>query len=282
MNADQVPNWESVERQAVSLVDDGHRFQRLGQDEKALASFDKAVTICRGMSEKSDPVALALAQALDNKGNALVELERLVEAIPCFDEAIRIHEGFVRGDGTPQDVREIAVTVMNKGLALMLLGRNDEARACLERAIDGFERCGSREDYCRAWLNNAELYIRQKRFREALPAIDEAIAAWEDVISDKPGTLNADYVYTLYCRADVLLNLGCCQEALDFSDRAIALNRAMVEAANGPKEREDLAVAVNLRGDVLTKLGRTDEAQDCFREAAQLKGNADGLDGDGN
>jgi len=36
-----------------------------------------------------------------------------------------------------------------------------------------------------------------------------------------------------------------------------------------------MAEAVNLRGHILTKMGRTEEAQDCFREAAELKGEVD-------
>ncbi len=156
MNADEVPAWEDIEKQAVSLIDKGHMFQRLGQDEEALASFDKAVTICRGMGDKSDPVALALTQALDNKANALVNLERPAKAIP-----------------------------------------------------------------------------------------------WSD-------------------------------EALEASDLSISLHRTVFKHANGPKEREPLAEAVHLCGHIQTKLGQTGDAHDCFREAVQLKGNADGLDGDTN
>src|ERR1019366_1510784 len=130
MNANSRENWQDVERRTVSLIDKGHMLQRLGQNSEALASFDKAVTICRGMSDKSDSVALILAQALDNKASALMDLNRLAEAVPFFDEAIQVHEGIVRGDGREQDVREIAISVMNKGLALMRLGRSEEALAC--------------------------------------------------------------------------------------------------------------------------------------------------------
>jgi tetratricopeptide (TPR) repeat protein len=170
-------DWRHVVEQTTALIDEGREHERTGRYEAALARFDEGVNLCRHSSSKSDEVALALAQVLDNKGCALMDLERLIEAVFCFDEAIEIHEGFVRGDGSGQDVREIAVSEMNKGLALMRLGRNDEARGFFERAIDGFERCESRGDSARAWLNNAELYIRQKRFSEALPAINEALAA---------------------------------------------------------------------------------------------------------
>lgn len=45
--------------------------------------------------------------------------------------------------------------------------------------------------------------------------------------------------------------------------------------ANRPKAREDLADALKLHGEVLIKLGRAKEADECFREAIELRGKAD-------
>jgi tetratricopeptide (TPR) repeat protein len=95
----------------VALIDKGILLTGLGDHERALTSFDKAVSICRPISEKFDPVALILAQALDNKARSLIDLGRSGEAVPCFEEAIQVHEGIVRGEGTQQDVREIATSV---------------------------------------------------------------------------------------------------------------------------------------------------------------------------
>jgi len=282
MNPDYAENLRHVDRRAVSLIDKGILFRQRGKNEMALASFDKAVTICRPLSDKSDPVALVLAQALDNKARSLMDLDRTAEAIPCFDEAIRVHEGIVCGDGTEQDVHEIAISVMNKGLALMRLGNSEEALACFERALDGFRRSESNEDAARALLNCGELYIRQGRLDAALAAYNEALASWEAVIDDEPDGTMADYAYTLYGKADVLHCLERYGEALDLTDRSIALHRAVLKHANGPSERETMAVAVNLRGHILTKMGRSKEAQECFREAAQLKGKVDGLREDAN
>jgi hypothetical protein len=87
MNADESPHWPEVERQAVSLIDKGILLTGPGDHAGAFASFDKAVSICRRISDKSDPVALILAQALDNKARSLIDLGRSAEAVPCFDEA---------------------------------------------------------------------------------------------------------------------------------------------------------------------------------------------------
>jgi tetratricopeptide (TPR) repeat protein len=269
-----------VVKQTSALIDKGRKYQQKGRYEDALACFDKGVNLCRPLSDKSDSVALTLAHALDNKGQALMDLERMADAVACFDEGIEIHEGFVRGDGSRWDAREIAISVMNKGLALMRLHRDDEARVSMEHAIDDFERCGDRDGFARAWLNNAELYIRQKRFTEALPAIDEALAGWEAVAGKKRTSSNADYVYTLYCRADVLLNLRRYQEALEFSDRSLPLQRVIVKRGKDPEELANLIEALEVRGNILTRLGRIKEAESCFREAAKLRGGTDGFGGD--
>jgi tetratricopeptide (TPR) repeat protein len=272
MNANAKPDWQNVERQGVALIDKGILLTGLGDHAGALTSFDKAVLICRPISEKSDPVALILAQALDNKARSLIDLGRSAEAVPCFDEAIQVHEGIVRGEGTVQDVREIATSVMNKGLALMHLDRNDDALACFEQALNGFEECGSDADVALGLANCGDLFLRQDRFDDALEALGKSVAVWEDVAACAPDASKSDYAYALFSRADVLLHLGRYQEALDSSDRSVAIFRTVVSHASRPKAREDLADALKLHGGVLTKLGRIKEADECFREAKELRG----------
>jgi tetratricopeptide (TPR) repeat protein len=279
---DNAPNWQVVTEETSALIDKGREHQRNGRYEEALAHFEEAIGLCRGLSAKFDPVALALAQALDNKAGALMDLERLSEAILCFNEAIQVHEGIVRGDEVEQAAYEIAVSVMNKGIAFLRLRHSEEALACFEQALDGFHQCESDEDAARALLNSGEVYIRQGHLDEALATYEKSLAVWEAVTRDEPDDDMADYAYTLYGKADVLHRLERYGEALDLSDRSIALHRAVVNHANRLKEREGLAVAVNLRGHILTKLGRTNEAQECFREAAQLKRNAARVHGEVN
>jgi len=70
MSKSESADWQDVERRGVTLIDKGHQFQQLGCDEDALASFDKAVTICLSMAEAPEPVELIHAQALDNMRRA--------------------------------------------------------------------------------------------------------------------------------------------------------------------------------------------------------------------
>jgi tetratricopeptide (TPR) repeat protein len=204
MNADAKPDWQDVERRGIGLIDKGILLAELRDHGGALTSFDNAISICLPISDKSDPVALILAQALDNKARSLMDLGRSAEAVPCFDEAIQVHEGIVRGGGTGQDVCEIAISVMNKGLALMHLDRNDDALACFEQALDGFEQCGSDSDLALAYANCGDLFFRQDRFDEALRALEKSVAVWEHLTAGAPDASKTDYAYALFSRADVL------------------------------------------------------------------------------
>jgi len=110
------PNADVVVMRTVMLIDNGRIFSQLGEPTKALACFDKAVEICRPLSTHSDPVALSLSQALDNKANILVDLKRVAEAIPVYEEAIQVLEDNRRGEGQPAELREMAISVTRQSL----------------------------------------------------------------------------------------------------------------------------------------------------------------------
>jgi tetratricopeptide (TPR) repeat protein len=160
---------------------------------------------------------------------------------------------------------------MNKGLALMRLGRNDESLACFERALDGFDECESNEDAARALTNCGDLYFRQGRFEEALTALEKSVTLWEAVTAYDVDASKSDHAYSLFSKADMLLHLGRFQQALASSEHCLAIQRAVRGHANGSQQRNDLADALKLHGEILTKLGRVDGAEECLREAAQLK-----------
>jgi tetratricopeptide (TPR) repeat protein len=270
MSNQESPDWQDVESRAVSLIDKGHLLQQLGRNEEALASYDQATMICCPFSNKCDRLGLVLAQALDNKANALVDLNRTAEAIPVFDEAIQVHESVARGEGSWQDVHEIATSVMNKGRALMLLERCEEAGDCFDQAIEGFEQCGSSKDVALVYLNLGSCEARTGSLEGALAWYSHSLYLWQSIIEESDVS-KGDYAYALYGLADVQTKLGHLDEALEACDQAIALQRVIASQTRAPSERENLADTLEVRGNILTKLGRTKEAEECFREAVRLR-----------
>jgi tetratricopeptide (TPR) repeat protein len=136
-----------------------------------------------------------LAEALYNKGMALLHFSRHGEAVPCFDEAL-VHKP------------ELAEAWYNKGIALGNLGRHGEALPCFtealgrglqdadtwlgkgaaqlmlglhREAIASFEEAlRRRQGFAGAWLGKGLALMMLRRHGEALPCFDKAIDSQPD------------------------------------------------------------------------------------------------------
>ncbi|HID26577.1 MAG TPA: tetratricopeptide repeat protein, partial [Methanosarcinales archaeon] len=60
--------------------------------------------------------------AWDNKGNALINLDRIEDAIECYNKALELNE---------KDI----IAWNNKGNALNLLGKKEQAIECYKKAL---------------------------------------------------------------------------------------------------------------------------------------------------
>ena len=199
--------------------------------------------------------------AINNKGNALRELNRLDEALASYDYAIVLKPDY-------------AEAYFNRGNTLFDLKRLDEALASYERAIV------LNPDYTEAYFNRGNVLQNIKRLEEALESydraivlnpdyaeayfdrgnalhelsrVDEALASYERAIAIKP-----DYAEANYNRGIALLKLKRADEALASYDRAIALKPHYTEAY------------IN-RGNALQDLKRLDEALVSYDRAIALK-----------
>ena len=199
--------------------------------------------------------------AINNKGNALRELNRLDEALASYDYAIVLKPDY-------------AEAYFNRGNTLFDLKRLDEALASYDRAIV------LNPDYTEAYFNRGNVLQNIKRLEEALESydraivlnpdyaeayfdrgnalhelsrVDEALASYERAIAIKP-----DYAEANYNRGIALLKLKRADEALASYDRAIALKPHYTEAY------------IN-RGNALQDLKRLDEALVSYDRAIALK-----------
>ncbi len=100
---------------------------------------------------------LSKAEEADDKGNALNEKRKYQEALPYFDEAIKLSPKF-------------SLAWINKGIALKNLGRVTEAIACYDHVINNIDK-----NYRKAWGNkaNALLVIGDKD--NARRCVDQAL-----------------------------------------------------------------------------------------------------------
>jgi tetratricopeptide (TPR) repeat protein len=111
-----------------------------------------------------------------------------------------------------------------RGYALVELGRNGEARAALERAV----QLAPREAHYRSEL--AELYAREKNWNDALAAFDASAAVAEK--SAEQDRKNAELGRALRGKGFVLVELGRLDEAEAMYRRCLALDPADKKAMN--------------------------------------------------
>jgi len=111
-----------------------------------------------------------------------------------------------------------------RGYALVELGRNGEARAALERAV----QLAPREAHYRSEL--AELYARERNWNDALAAFDASATVAEK--STEQDRKNAELGRALRGKGFVLVELGRLDEAEAMYRRCLALDPADKKAMN--------------------------------------------------
>ncbi len=130
-----------------------------------------------------------------------------------------------------------------KGETYHVMGRYDEAVAAYDQAVTLDPLYG------KAWRNRGLSLSLLNRTTEAEESYQKAL------------TIDQKDMEALYYQALSRSHAGNDQSALDSLNRTIAVS---------PKNRDDaitLAQAWTLKGDLLTKLGRIEEANQSYREA---------------
>jgi tetratricopeptide (TPR) repeat protein len=157
----------------------GSALQELGEFDRALASFGRAVALDPGHADafynrgnlfgilKSWPDALAnydqaialrpdFAEAWCNRGDVLQQMNRLEEALASFDRAVSIRDGFAQAH-------------RNRALALHRLRRFEASLAAADRAI------ALQPTLAEAWHDRGVTLHELGRFDEALRSCSRAI-----------------------------------------------------------------------------------------------------------
>ena len=195
-----------------------------------------------------------------NKGGSLYALGRNIEAIACFDKALRID---------PRD----AMSWHNKGAALFGLGRRDEAITCLDKTLS------IDPQHALAWSGKGRYLYALGRHEDALACYDKALAIEPSMLtawSNKGSIFNALGLHekAIPCFDNMLAidprdsaawldkgrTLGILsrhEEAIVCCDKAIAID---------PRD----AMALNNKGASLGMLGRHKEAIPCYEKALAI------------
>ncbi|HYM18085.1 MAG TPA: tetratricopeptide repeat protein [Micropepsaceae bacterium] len=123
----------------------GRALQRLNRHQQALSHFERAIALD------------GAAEALCDKGNSLLSLGRLKEAIAAYDSHLAVH---------PRS----AEAWHNRGVALARLKRCDDAVASFSKAIEIAPAVAD------GWRGRGSAYLELERFEEAASDYERALA----------------------------------------------------------------------------------------------------------
>ena len=202
------------------------------------------------------------ADAWNNRGVALTELERYEEAIRCFDKALEIN-------------LKDNIAWTSKGFAFNNLRKYEEAIKCFDKALE--------IDLNDAvWDLKGSALVSLKRYEEAIECYDKAL----EIDSNDADIWNN--------KGNALVGLGKHEEAIEYLDKALEIDSNNADAWNNKgnalnnlKRYEEAieyldkaleiasndADAWNNKGNALTGLGKHEEAIECYDKALEINPN---------
>jgi tetratricopeptide (TPR) repeat protein len=283
MNSQKSLEDETRKKEAETWLKKGNIFARKNKNEEAIECYDKALNLVPD-----------LADSLDAKGRALIDLDKYEEALDYFDRALRIKPKVARiwnNKGLALEFSEkfdealkcyekaieirpkIMVPWSNKGRILYILGRFDEAISCYDKAIE------IKPNNAYAWNGKGEAFISDEKLEEALICFDRALSidnkyalAWQNRATSLFDLEKYEESQTCYSKAveldpesyeswarkgSALYELHKYEEALDCCRKAIGID-------------SEYTYAWFIKGNVLNELGKYEEAMNCYEEVVKL------------
>ena len=212
-----LPQTSQISSKAKSWYEWGSTLYRLGHWERAIASYEQALSV------QPD-----YGQAWQEKGLALVQLERHDEAIAAWDKANQFQANspqawYERGQVLAQaDRNEEALESYNKALEMqpgdeMGWLRKGDLLCQLqhyEEALDSYNKALEiKEDWPMGWSKRGVVLLHLNRTEEALKSYDRVIAADESAPENWRN------------RGWLLSQMGRYEESLESYDRALDLQQ---------------------------------------------------------
>jgi tetratricopeptide (TPR) repeat protein len=189
------------ERLAISQINRGVLLGGTGRHKEAEKDFDQAVSILKRLAAEfpSRPdCRRELAQSHTNRGDLLTDMGRIKEAEEDYDQAVSINKQLVADFPTRTEFREnLVVALNNRGCRLRRLpitGRLQEAEKDFDQALSiskqlaaEFPTVPNYQLFVAMLHNNLGwLLARQKRFAEAIPALDAGVAISQKLAEAHP------------------------------------------------------------------------------------------------
>lgn len=274
--ADRLGAMGALGPQARSLNNVGTAMWALGDDRGAELVHERALTICRSLEDRQGEGdnldnlggvafvrgefevaidlyerALAIRRATNDPWGVSISLSNLgdahrargdaVAALAWYDESLEVN----RAAGV---VRNEATTLQARGLALVDLGRLDEARTALEAAAEMHDELGDRANLLQTWCGLLDLAVIDAGTTQVETLVERLAAAVES--SDR-ALLREEVAVSL---AEALMSIGRVDEARTHAGRACtAMDDALSGLSSSERARRRRTLTVHTRTDRLVE-----------------------------
>lgn len=188
-------------------------YRKLGKKERAMENANLALALAEKAGIKD---SVAAATAYLNAATVRKAFGMAREAIPCFEKAKEIYERELN----PNDPK-LAGLYNNMGLALVDLGRFQEARTLYEKALSIMSSIENGEpETAVTYLNLANLEEAENGLEAASEAIDACLSAARDLLETKSLPRDGNYAFVCEKCAPTFGYYGHFAYAAELTERA--------------------------------------------------------------
>ena len=251
------------------------RLLEMGEWAKAVASAEKALEVCRVLSEGSPSAySVQFAEALTLLGRALYKLGATVEAEYVVREAVKRYRELAKSESSVTNVK--LVDALNELASILRAnGKQGEALDVMREALrfrwsmNGNLSVSQMDDEIGDSVDRAPLEGDTEQMAEVLKHARDGVQSYRVLAEASPQAYTPNLAMSLNKLANYLSEVGERNEALEAARKAVELYRGLAEAypaAYTPR----LAMSLNNLAAFLSEVGEQDEALVAACEAVGL------------
>ena len=252
------------------------RLLEMGEWAKALTSAEKALEVCRVLSEGSPSAyAVQFAEALTLLGRARYKLGANVEAEYAVREAVKLYRELAKSESSVTNVK-LVDALFELASILRANGDQGEALDVMREALrfrwsmNGNLSVSQMDDEIGDSVDRVPLEGDTEQMAEVLKHARDGVQSYRVLAEASPAAYTPDLAMSLNNLASFLSAVGERNGALEAAREAVELYRGLAEASP-TAYTPDLAMSLNNLAAFLSEVGDRNEALVAAREAVRLR-----------
>ncbi len=271
---------EIQENYALVLAAKSNIHHVLNDMHGAISLSHRAEKILRGLLHRKTDVKWIgnLAGVLGNRANIEMISGRGKAAVELYDEMITLLESRDLASVPSDSGQGLATALINRAMALDLIGDLDRALTDYDRAIGLRKKIAetdpspaTRNGLAGACYARGATLTRAERHSEALGFYEEAQMIRETLVFQENHRVFLNELALTYQNKSISMKgLGDFEGALAILDRSINLRENSMQSSSGDTRMEGLAIAYYNRGNLLHGIGKPEKALTDYARAVSI------------